>query len=360
MRRPSGASRRGLAPAAALVLATSVAGAQTPPRVFLEDGAVRAAPALPGAELQVFVAGPGSPPPLLGATRREGEALVFQPRYPLAPGMRFRVVYRDAPGAAAQETLLETAAAAPRPAAAVEAIFPTADRLPENQLKLYLQFSQPMSRGQAWRRLRLLDASGRPVEHPFLEIEPELWDPEGRRLTVLFDPGRVKRGLRPHLEEGSPLRAGREYALEVDAGWPDASGRPLAAPAGKRFSVGPPDHAPPSLETWEVEAPPAGTRDPLRVRFPEPLDRALLQSALGVDDPTGRPLPGRIEVGEQETLWRFFPARPWSAGAYSLRAATLLEDLAGNSLERPFEVDVFERVEERVLEASEAVRFDVR
>ena len=198
------------------------------------------------------------------------------------------------------------------------------------------------------------------MEHPFLEIEPELWDPEGRRLTVLFDPGRVKRGLRPHLEEGSPLRAGREYALEVDAGWPDASGRPLAAPAGKRFSVGPPDHAPPSLETWEVEAPPAGTRDPLRVRFPEPLDRALLQSALGVDDPTGRPLPGRIEVGEQETLWRFFPARPWSAGAYSLRAATLLEDLAGNSLERPFEVDVFERVEERVLEASEAVRFDVR
>jgi hypothetical protein len=50
-----------------------------------------------------------------------------------------------------------------------------------------------MSRGEAYRRVHLLDATGRPINLAFLEIEQELWDPEGRRLTLLFDPGRVKR-----------------------------------------------------------------------------------------------------------------------------------------------------------------------
>jgi hypothetical protein len=109
-----------------------------------------------------------------------------------------------------------------------------------------------------------------------------------------------------------------------------------------------------------VEAPAAATRDPLRLRFPEPLDRGLLASALHVEDGEGSPVAGRIEVVAQETEWLFLPERPWRAGAYALRAATILEDLAGNSLERPFEVDVFERVEERVLEVSEALRFSVR
>jgi hypothetical protein len=349
-----------LARVAALVLAAGAAGAETPVRVAIEDGAVRASPAPPGAGLRVFVAGPGELPPLLGATQRQGEALVFRPRYPLAPGMRFRVVYRGAPDAPAEEIWLETPAPAPRAPTEVEAIYPSSSRLPENLLKLYLQFSAPMSRGEAWQRLRLIDAGGIPVEHPFLEIAQELWDPRGRRLTVLFDPGRVKRELRPHVEEGSPLREGAEYVLEVDAGWPDAAGRPLAAKAFKRFAVGPADHAPPSMGSWEIEAPAAGTRDALQVRFPEPLDRALLESALGVDAASGQPLPGRIEVSEEERLWRFVPERAWVAGGHALRAASLLEDLAGNSLGRPFEVDVFERVEERVLEVREARRFEVR
>ena len=47
------------------------------------------------------------------------------------------------------------------------------------------------------------------------------------------------------------------------------------------------------------------------------------------------------------------------AGGYTLRAATILEDLAGNSLGRPFEVDVFDRVEDRSLNVSESLRFQV-
>jgi hypothetical protein len=338
----------------------AVAGAGAPPRAELRDGRVSVADAAPDAVLEVYVADAEDPPPLLGETRREDGALVFEPRYPLAPGMRFRAVYRPAPDGPPEVTLLETDPPPARPPTRVEAIFPTTDRLPENLLKLYLEFSAPMSAGQAWQHLRLLDAAGAPLAHPFLEIEQELWDPSGRRLTVLFDPGRVKRELLPHLEEGSPLREGREYVLEVDAGWPDATGRPLERPAQKRFLVGPPDHEPPSMDQWDVEAPAAGSREPLRVRFPEALDRGLLLSALSVEAASGEPLAGQAETADAETAWRFVPDGPWTPGAYALRAATVLEDLAGNSLERPFEVDVFERVEERVYEVTEALRFEVR
>jgi hypothetical protein len=95
------------------------------------------------------------------------------------------------------------------------------------------------------------------------------------------------------------------------------------------------------------------------VRFPEPLDQALLARVIHVTTPAGERIAGSIEIDEQETRWQFRPTEAWKAGEYLLDVATLLEDLAGNSLERPFEVDVFEKVEERVERVSRTVRFRV-
>ena len=39
--------------------------------------------------------------------------------------------------------------------------------------------------------------SGQAVADPFLELDEELWSTDGRRFTLLFDPGRIKRGLKP-------------------------------------------------------------------------------------------------------------------------------------------------------------------
>jgi hypothetical protein len=226
-------------------------------------------------------------------------------------------------------------------------------------LKLYIHFSAPMSRGEAYQRASLLDSTGKRIEFPFLELDQELWDPEGRRLTLLFDPGRVKRDLLPNREVGSPLREGERYVLVVDGGWPDASGRPLAAEFRKPFSAGPADHEMPSEKSWRIEAPKAGAREPLAVHFPEPMDQALLVRVIDIKTPAGEKIAGSIEIDEQETRWRFRPAEPWKAGDYLIDAATLLEDLAGNSLVRPFEVDVFEKVEERVERVSRTLRFNV-
>jgi hypothetical protein len=307
----------------------------------------------------MFVDGAAGLPPVLGTVERQGGAVVFRPRFPLQPGRRYRVVYRASDGAAPQTTWLDVAPAPARPPTRLVRIDPTPDVLPENLLKLYLNFSAPMSRGEAYRRIRLLDEAGRAVELPFLEIAQELWDGDGRRLTLLFDPGRVKRDLLPHEEVGSPLRAGSAYALIVDAGWPDAQGNPLGAEARKTFHVGPPDHEPPHTGNWRLAAPHAGTAEPLVVTFPEPLDRALLERVLEVSDPSGAPVPGDVVVEPGETRWRFTPRAAWKAGGYTLRAATILEDLAGNSLGRPFEVDVFDRVEDRSLNVSESLRFQV-
>mgnify|MGYP003346898067 CR=1 FL=1 len=76
----------------------------------------------------------------------------------------------------------------------VTQIYPSADVLPENTLKFYVHFSAPMSRGHSYDHIRLLDEANRPVELAFLELAEELWSPDMLRLTLLMDPGRIKRG----------------------------------------------------------------------------------------------------------------------------------------------------------------------
>ena len=65
----------------------------------------------------------------------------------------------------------------------VTAVYPSAQVLPENLLRFYIHFSAPMSRGEAYRHVRLLDAAGKAVDLPFLELDQELWDPDGKRFT---------------------------------------------------------------------------------------------------------------------------------------------------------------------------------
>jgi hypothetical protein len=148
----------------------------------------------------------------------------------------------------------------------------------------------------------------------------------------------VKRGVRQHLEMGSPLIAGRRYRLVVDAGWRDARGAALASGFEKEFVAGARDDSSPDPAEWRVTAPHAGTRDPIRVAFGEPLDHALAFRMIGVIH-DGSPVDGQVELAAGDSVWRFVPARRWRAGRYQLRVDAALEDLAGNSVARVFDVD---------------------
>ena len=288
-------------------------------------------------------------PPMLGSYAIENGLLVFRPRFPIAPEVRVRAVFRGA------ETIFEPRAIARRASTRIEHVYPSIDVLPDNQLKFYLQFSGPMSRGEAWRRIHLLDQSGVAVELPFLEVDQELWDRDYRRLTVLFDPGRIKRGLLPLQEAGPSIEEGKQYTLVIDRDWLDANGAPLVEGLRKPFRVGPSDRTPPDPAQWRLTAPRAGASDALVVDFPKPLDWALLQRLLEVPG-----VSGTAVVERNETRWRFVPKEPWKAGEYRLVVDTNLEDLAGNRIGRPFDVDVFERVSERVVRKTVSLPFRVR
>jgi hypothetical protein len=287
-------------------------------------------------------AGEGDLPPVLGSYRVAEGGVIFQPRFPLRPGVKYRAVFRAVqPEVTATFEIPATRTA---PSTRVEQVYPTTPVLPGNQLKFYICFTAPMQRGEAWRRVHLYDADGNLVELPFLELQQELWDPDYKRLTVLFDPGRIKRGLVPLQETGPAIEEGKEYSLVIDSTWQDAGSVPLVEGFRKRFRVAAADRKPPETKDWRVTAP-ADAHAPLLLDFPKPLDFALLQHLIEITDSAGRSVAGSIVVEREETRWRFTPSAAWKPGGYQIRVDTSLEDLAGNRIGRPFDVDTFERVQ---------------
>jgi hypothetical protein len=226
----------------------------------------------------------------------------------------------------------------------VAAVFPSAGVLPENTLRFYVQFTGPVSRADTYQRVKLVRDDGEVVAFPFLELDEQLWSPDGTRLTLLFDPGRVKRGLKPREEDGPILEEGRRYTFEVDANWPDLDGRPLAAGFTKRFAAAAPDDEPVWPEDWSLVAPRASSDSPLIIRLAKPLDRALLSRMLSVRDADGKPVDGGWTVGGGERVVTFAPKDRWAKGAYKLVVDARLEDVCGNRVGEPFELDVLKPI----------------
>jgi len=136
----------------------------------------------------------------------------------------------------------------------VERVYPSADVLPSNQLRVYIYFSAPMSRGEAGQRIHVLDSNGKPLRGIFLPGQ-ELWDPDNRRLTMTFDPGRIKRDLTSNRAMGPPIAEGGHYTLVIDREWPDANGVPMIASFTKPFCGGPAVRQPPDPKTWKITKP---------------------------------------------------------------------------------------------------------
>ena len=174
--------------------------------------------------LAVFAGDDPAAPPMLGVHARDGDAVVFRPRFAPAPQVRLRAVFRPAQGPPVTAWFGGVPAPERAPSTRVVSLTPSADVWPENLLRLYLSFSAPMRLGVAWPHIRMLDAAGAPMGGMFVEIDQELWDPQGRRLTLLFDPARIKRGLVDNISEGPPLVVGARCTLAIDAAWRDADG----------------------------------------------------------------------------------------------------------------------------------------
>lgn len=171
-------------------------------------------------------------------------------------------------------------------------------------------------------RLALLRADGSRIDAPFLE--QELWSPDGKVLTVLLHPGRVKRGLLARQELGPILSQGDGVVLMLD-------GRPI-----QRWSVGQVDEHGPIPSKWKISPVRAASRQALVVQLDAPID-GNGAGYLAVADRRGRRLAGQARLKDGETVWTFTPAKPWPDDGSKLLVRGTLEDPAGNRLESRFE-----------------------
>jgi hypothetical protein len=222
-------------------------------------------------------------------------------------------------------------------------IFPLSDVLPENLLRFYVCFSNSMQRGRASEDISLLDSDGQPVADALYRPPVELWDRRMQHLTVLLDPGRLKRWVGPNRELGPPLKAGQAYTLAVGAGMVDLSGRRLHETFYKHFRVTEAVREHIAVEQWEIVPPVTKSRQPLVLMFPRPLDWALLSHTITITSSGEQSIGGRIAIDENERRWSFTPTSAWAAGSYRVRVASSLEDVCGNSViaafDRPLRLD---------------------
>ena len=287
-------------------------------------------------------------PAVTGSYHVEGNRVEFRPAFPLLPGQEYICHFKPAAIGnlagllAAQDTLFRTEKRLSQQASPqVIAIYPSGDFLPANHLKFYIEFSAPMQQGEIFGFFSLLDkTTGRSVPRPFRHTE--LWSPDECRLTLWFHPGRQKTGVNLNVDLGAILQEGHDYELQINPQWRSRAGVPLADKVRKSFQAGPSDHLQPNPETWQLKIPSAGSRTPFQCDAGEPLDWALAQRVLEIQGPPpeNTPLRGEIQLLANERRWQFTPNQPWQPGRYRLAIQGSLEDLAGNSVARPFEVDL--------------------
>jgi len=288
----------------------------------------------PEKRITVCLAKDGSPTAMLGNYKLEGNEVIFEPLIPFTPGLRYEVLVDNKVVEEIKIALMDA-----REAPVLLTIYPTQDTIPENLLKIYLQFSKRMREGESVNYIQLLRNDLDTLSDVFLNLQPELWNEDRTMLTVWLDPGRIKRGLQPNLKLGAPLKNGEHYTLAISDRWKDTEGARLATSYHKKFVTSMRDSLSPDPRIWTIHSPAPHTRNVLSIDFKSSLDYSLLNSALHVVDEKGKTVLGNWRVGNEERNVSFTPDELWRNGNFQLQVETRLEDLAGNNLNRPFDLD---------------------
>jgi hypothetical protein len=304
--------------------------------------------------LQLFVVGNEKGPALLGTHSYRSGTLRFEPRFPFVPGVAYRVVFREGKSEITKEFTIPKPKVEP---GLVAAIFPSAEKLPENTLRFYVQFSKPMRRGEIYQHITLTnDTDHKLVDLPFLELDEELWSADRKRLTLLVDPGRIKREVKPREDLGPALESGKKFTLKISKNWHDADNEPLTETFAKSFTVTAPQREAIDPERWTILPPAAMTRGKLSVQLGRPHDSALLRRLIWVEDTNGKKIDGEVSLAKTESIWEFVPKSDWASGNFQIVIASHLEDICGNRVGEPFEVELFKPIGKAAVEAKTVKR----
>lgn len=210
-------------------------------------------------------------------------------------------------------------------------ISPEAKVLPANTLRFYIHFPKPgeahFDRDQLW----LLDDKEQVVRDPFLVFSQELWSPDGHRLTVLMEPGRIKRGLGADPTHESALVVGRTYHLVITA---------LGQTARHTFRVSDPILEAVDETHWALVSPTAGSLDPAVVHFDRVMDAALCENEIGVLAASGEVVQTSVSLAPDGTTARIVPIHPWCGEEHRLIVSERLEDVCGNRVGEALDHDL--------------------
>lgn len=223
-------------------------------------------------------------------------------------------------------------------AAELLAIYPKVDTVPENLLKMYFEFAQPMQEvGNALDFITVINETDSVDTQPFLRLESELWNKERTLLTLWLDPGRIKTDLIPNRERGLPLTAGKSYTVTINSSWKSIEGASLKKKYLKKFYVGPRDDRRPNANDWQVRMQDEDSLKSLYLNFKEPMDAFLAIETIRMYGTNNKQIKGEFKLLKNESVLRFVPEEEWKSSEIEIRIESRLEDLAGNNLNRLFD-----------------------
>lgn len=274
-------------------------------------------------------------PPMLGAYERRGDELIFRPRFPLEAGRLYRAYFGKGAATFTEHRVAKPAAGQ---VPVVVKIYPTADVLPANVLRFTIHFSEPMRGGpEIFRQIEILDEDGKKVQDPWLL--DEIWDDSDQVLIIYIHPGRIKWGVLLREELGPVFLPGKNYSLVLRGTLQAANDEKLGKDYVKKFRTLPEDRTRIELGQWKVKSPAAQSKEPLAIQFGKVLDHKAARF-LTVEDAQGKLVFGTFTMAADGRSCSFRPAQAWQNQQYTLKVNGRLEDVAGNTPLRPFDMDL--------------------
>lgn len=272
---------------------------------------------------------------ITGNINTKGDRLTFSPLLPFQVGTSYTVVFNN--------TFYEFSIPLESnyKILSVKNLYPNSSELPSNLLKWYVEFSKPVNPTNIYDHIFLIDnKTQKKVDRALLPLETPLLSNDGKLLTLWIEPGRQKRDLGPNKRLGKVLEINESYTLIIDGNLKDTKGIPMKSDFRFTFKVSKADRTQPNINNWKFDLPKPKTKDALIIHLNDNLDYGSLTHNIKIYDNENNQVEGDFTIDSNNEKVMFRPFNKWKSISYVLKCNKLIEDVAGNNLERLFDRDV--------------------
>lgn len=262
-----------------------------------------------------------------------GKNLQMTPANTLGYGLQFVVQY-SVGGRLITKAYNTPVQPVPPTPVSIAAMYPASGDIPYNQLYFHIRFSRPMVQDpRAWRYVSVVNDRGDTLPNAWRQRS--YWLDSGRLLVLMIHPGRVKSGIH-YL--GPLFDSGKNYRICLQPGIKAVDGSQPATAYAQTYHVVSPDRQSPAVSISKDGLPQAGTTQPLILHCSEQMDYASVFDGVSITDDRGKPIALQIAPLTGTNNYVLMPTTAWVHSNYTLILKNAVYDLAGNRLDRLFEV----------------------